>query len=175
MKDFLKKAFPFIATAIGTVGGPLGQTAAAALGKALGVDKTDPTPGELAAAFVNATPEQIAAAQAAEHDFQLKMQQAGYEHVEDMAKIDAGDRASARAREIAVRDRIPAILALSITFGFFGLLFLIVFYPLPDASQKVLDIMIGTLGTAWVGVVTYYFGSSAGSAAKTALLAEKGK
>jgi hypothetical protein len=47
------------------------------------------------------------------------------------------------------------------------------YHPVPDGSQQVLYAMVGVLGTAWVAVINYYFGSSAGSAAKTDALVQQ--
>ncbi len=83
----------------------------------------------------------------------------------------AKDRADARAREIVVKDKLPAVLAIAVTCGFFAVLFLAFTRGVNDQSRDLANIMIGTLGTAWVSVITYYFGSSAGSAQKSELLA----
>ncbi len=169
----LKKSFPFISAAA-SLGGPVGTIAASVLGKALGVDKI-PATGDgisnaMAAAF--ADPAQRAALIQAEQQFQAQMAELGYKDAEELAATDAADRASARQREMTIKDRIPAILALGITSGFFLLLFIMLKFPPPPASEKVMDIMLGALTTAWIAVVTYYFGSSAGSAQKTDLLAQ---
>lgn len=175
MKEFLKKLYPFLSTAAGTVGGPLGSVAANALGKALGIDKADPGLDELGAAYATATPEQRLAAAKEEHDFAEKMQAAGYDHAEKLETLAATDRDSARKREMTVRDKIPAALAIGVTVGFFGLLFFLLRHSPPADSKDVLNIMLGSLGTAWVSIIAYYFGSSAGSAAKNEMLANAGK
>lgn len=93
-----------------------------------------------------------------------------------LEKIAAEDRHSARQREMTVLDWTPRILAYMTTLGFFGILLVMLFASMPinDQTHDVLLVMLGCLGTAWTGVIAYYFGSSAGSAAKTALLNSKG-
>ena len=81
-------------------------------------------------------------------------------------KIAAGDRDSARQREIAVKDFTPSALALFLTSGFFGLLGWMMYESPPPASRDILNIMIGSLGTGFITMLSYYFGSSAGSANK---------
>ena len=83
-----------------------------------------------------------------------------------LAEINAEDRNSARNREIQRKDSTPAILGSSIMLGFFGILSLLLFYTVPEENKAIFNIMLGALGTMATGVVSYYFGSSAGSRAK---------
>lgn len=87
-----------------------------------------------------------------------------------LAEIEASDRNSARQREVQVKDTTPTILAYSVTGGFFGVLVMMAYTEIPLGAKEVLYVMIGSLGTAWTGVIAYYFGSSSGSAAKSATI-----
>lgn len=68
---------------------------------------------------------------------------------------------------------IPKFLVISTTFGFFGLLALLFFVPFPPESKEILNITLGSVGTAWLGIVNYNFGSSSGSAKKTDAMLKK--
>jgi hypothetical protein len=62
-------------------------------------------------------------------------------------------------------------LAAIITVGFFGILGMMLFGKV-DGSNPTILMMLGSLSTAWTGIIAYYFGSSAGSQAKTDLLSK---
>ena len=162
----LKTVAPWIGTAIS---GPLGGMAVEAASGALGL--SDKTTDALKTALSGATPEQMLALKNADQKFALDMQKLGFDHLEALEKAGNDDRGSARQREVAVRDRTPMILAYGVTIGFFGVLAVIMFCSIPNTSRDVLNIMLGSLGTAWTGVIAYYFGSSSGSDAKTQIIA----
>ncbi|MEI6473040.1 MAG: hypothetical protein WCO20_10405, partial [Holophagaceae bacterium] len=102
--------------------------------------------------------------------FALQMQKLGFENLQALEAIQAGDRSNARDREVKLQDWTPKSLAVAITLGFFALLVFLMRREPPAGSRDILNIMLGSLGSAWIGVVSYYFGSSAGSARKTELM-----
>jgi hypothetical protein len=93
-----------------------------------------------------------------------------FKTLEDLEKMSMDDVADARAREIAVKDWTPETLASAVTVGFFGLLVFMLKWQVPEANAAMLNIMLGVLGTGWVGIMNYYFGSSQGSKAKDAVI-----
>lgn len=158
--NLVRTVAPSIASA---VGGPLAGMATKAISEAL-LGKPDGTEDELAAAVARATPDQLLALKKAENEFMLQMRELDI----DLERISNEDRDSARNREIKTRDLTPKILAGFITTGYFGVLFYMLTHGLPTTGgSEAMLVMLGTLGTAWGGVVAYYFGSSAGSKEKT--------
>jgi len=157
--NLVRTVAPSIATA---VGGPLAGMATRAISEAL-LGKPDGTEAELAEAAKNATPEQLLALKQAEQNFTVRMKELEI----DIQRIDAADRDSARDREVKTGDWTPRVLAAAVTLGFFGVLGYMIAYGLPAQGGEALLVMLGTLGTAWGAIVSYYFGSSAGSKEKT--------
>ena len=86
----------------------------------------------------------------------------------DFAKLNVEDRKSARDMQTITRSFIPPALAVGVTVGFFGILFGLMYGQIQHAPQ--IDIMLGSLGTAWTGIISFYFGSSASSQNKDQLL-----
>lgn len=172
--DVVKKAFPFISAAA-SLGGPIGVMAAAVVGKAIGVDKVDPSTDGISNAIATALadPAQRAALLQAEQQFQTQMAELGYKDAEALAATSEADRASARNREIQVKDWTPRILGfvvVSLCFFGEGLYFR---YGAPaNASPELIGRILGTLDSALILVLSYYFGSSAGSDRKTELLSQ---
>jgi hypothetical protein len=158
--NLVRTVAPSIASA---VGGPLAGMATKAISEAL-LGKPDGTEEELAQAAIKATPEQLLALKKAENDFALQMRELDI----DLERIAGADRDSARNREIKTKDWTPKILAGGITVGYFGVLFYMLTHGLPTTGgSEAMLVMLGTLGTAFGGVMAYYFGSSAGSKEKT--------
>ena len=157
--NLVRTVAPSIATA---VGGPLAGMATRAISEAL-LGKPDGTEDELLNAAKSATPEQLLALKQAEQSFVVKMRELDL----DLERISNEDRNSARNREIKTGDYTPKLLAAAVTFGFFGVLFWMIANGLPANGGEAMLVMLGTLGTAWGAIVSYYFGSSAGSREKT--------
>lgn len=148
-------------------GGPLVGAAFTALSNAV-LGKPDGKPEEITAAVATMSPDQIAAVREKDQVFAEKMKELDL----DADKLVYADRDSARKREADTHDSItPRALATFVTLGFFGVLFYLLVYGKPTAGGDALLVMLGSLGTAWTAIIAYYFGSSAGSDRKTALLA----
>jgi hypothetical protein len=71
------------------------------------------------------------------------------------------------------RDIFRYSLAALIVVGFFALLYLIINISIPIDNKDVLNITIGALIGAFTGVVSYFFGSSSGSARKDEIINDK--
>ena len=163
--EWLKQIAPTIATAMG---GPLAGMAVSAISKAIGVDEKDV--GDL----INnnkLTADQIAQVKLAEIELQKQAQDLGL----NFEELAVSDRKSAREMQVATRSWVPPLLAGSVTMGFFAILGGMMFGRMSVADNTALTMMLGSLGTAWTGIIAYYFGSSAGSQAKTEMLGKGAK
>jgi len=156
--DWLKQIAPTIATALG---GPLAGLAVDAISKAVGIDPKDVTKtiseGKL-------TADQIAQIKTAELAMAARAQELGL----DFEKIAVDDRKSAREMQATTQSYIPGGMAIIVTCGFFGIL--IGLMTEHFKTSDALMLMLGSLGTAWTGIIAFYFGSSAGSQRKDDLL-----
>ena len=158
--EWLKTIAPTIATALG---GPLAGMAVSAVAKAIGC-----SPDEVQDVISSGklTSEQVASIQLAELELKKQAQSMNL----DFAKLLAEDKKSARDMQIATKSWIPALLAVFVTLGFFGILLGLMTEHFKTSDALML--MLGSLATAWTGVMAFYFGSSASSQAKTELLAK---
>jgi hypothetical protein len=160
--DWLKQIAPTIATAMG---GPLAGMAVSAISKAIGVDESKV--GDLISNN-KLTADQIAQVKLAEIELQKQAQDLGL----NFEELAVDDRKSAREMQVATRSWVPPLLAASVTVGFFSILGMMLMGKV-DSNNPAILMMLGSLGTAWTGIIAYYFGSSAGSQAKTELLGGK--
>lgn len=156
--SWLEQIAPGIATALL---GPLGGLAVTALSKALGVseDQVQKTIDE-----GKLTADQLGQIKQAELELQKQANELGL----DFEKLATDDRKSARDMQAATKSSIPAILAVFVTTGFFGILTALMMGYAQKSDE--LMIMLGSLGTAWTGIIGFYFGSSQSSHDKDKML-----
>ena len=159
--NWLEQIAPTIATCLG---GPLAGLAVTALSKLFGV-APDQVQSMISENKLSA--EQIAAVKLEEIKFKEQTQALGL----NFEQLAVEDRKSARDMQTTTQSLIPPVLSILVTFGFFGILAYLMVSP-ADTSNTPLMIMLGSLGTAWTGIIAFYFGSSAGSRAKDQMLFE---
>ena len=157
--EWLKQIAPTIATCLG---GPLAGLAVSAVSKALGIDASQ-VQETIDSGKLNA--DQIASIKQAEIELQKSAQELGL----NFEQLAVQDRSSAREMQTATQSYIPPTLSILVTFGFFGILSYLMVTP-TDTANTPLMIMLGSLGTAWTGIIAFYFGSSAGSQKKDQML-----
>jgi len=163
--DVVRTVAPTIASA---VGGPLAGMATRAISEAL-LGKADGTEAELIQAASQATPDQLLALKKAENEFTVKMRELEI----DLERIDAGDRDSARRREVDAKDWTPRAIAGFICLGYFAVVMWMLNWGLPSTGGEAMLVLLGGLSTAFAAIISYYFGSSAGSRAKDELIRRK--
>jgi hypothetical protein len=157
--SWLEQVAPTIATALG---GPLAGLAVTAIAKVIGVDEKD-VQNTIDSGKMSA--EQIAQLKLAEIEFQKQAQELGL----NFEKLATDDRKSSREMQIATKSWVPSVLSMLVTIGFFGILIWLMVHP-ADTANTPLMIMLGSLGTAWTGIIAFYFGSSAGNLRKDEML-----
>ena len=93
----------------------------------------------------------------------------------DSLKAELADVENARATTVALAQAGSSIawgapvVSLAVTLGFIAILATMTLHALPDSA--VVNVLVGTLATAFGSVVNYWLGSSAGSQVKTQHLA----
>ena len=165
MNDWIKNIAPLVGAALG---GPLGGVAATFLADKLGLESKTV---EAVTEVLNGgkmTPDQVSAIRLADFEFK-KFLEVNKIKIEEIA---AQDRDSARAMQIATHSKMPAVLTVMVTVGFFGVLSLLFFHPELKGNEIVM-VMVGQLSAVWAGCVAFYTGTTFGSANKNALLAAK--
>jgi hypothetical protein len=163
LKDIVRTVAPTIATALG---GPLAGTAVAALSNKL-LGKPDGKEPELLAAVASASPETLLKLKELDQEFAAKMGQLGI----DLEKIEADDRASARNRQVALKDWVPNVLALSVMAMLFAMMgVMLAGKVVPVESRDAFNILLGMLEGSVLAVMNYEFGSSRSSKAKDEIL-----
>lgn len=157
---------PTIATALG---GPVAGLAVKALSNAV-LGRDDGGEQEIAAALQGASPETLAAIKKADQDFAVRMKELDI----DVYRLDQLDRVSARDRERAVGGYANPILAAVILSGFFACGAAVIFGGAggDPVTASLVGAVIGYASAKADQVVSYYFGSSAGSKSKTDLMAK---
>jgi hypothetical protein len=165
--SWLKTIAPTVATALG---GPLAGLAVEAVGSAFGWEDATKekvqdmlTKGQLSG-------EQLTQLKQAEMSMLEKERELGFK----FAELDFKDRDSARQREIAVKDNTNKILAYTVVGAFVALVAgTLLGWARVDSALA--GTLVGYLSAKAEQVLAYYFGSTKGSAEKTAIIARGGK
>lgn len=163
ISDKAKGVIGAIAPTLGAaLGGPLGALAGNVISAALGGKDVEQ-------ALIEQKPETLLALRKAEQDFTLKLEELGVER----ERIGMADRAS--ARDLAKLDMRPQLWISGLfLIGYFGITILRMTGTLEVTAEDRGDMsaLWGVLTTGVPIILAFWFGSTAGSARKSQLLAE---
>lgn len=163
--DWLKTVAPTVATALG---GPLAGLAVEAIGSAFGWTDATKEKVESVLASGQLTGEQMLQLKQAEIALKQRQEELGFQFEELTFK----DRDSARQRESVVKDNTNKILAY-IVVGAFITMVASILMGWSKAESVMAGTLVGYLSAKAEQVLAYYFGSTKGSADKTAIIARQ--
>lgn len=165
--SWLKTIAPTVATALG---GPLAGLAVEAVGSAFGWEEATKEKVQDALTKGQLSGEQLTQLKQAEMAMLEKERELGFK----FAELDYKDRDSARQREIAVKDNTNKVLAYTVVGAFVALVAgTLLGWARVDSALA--GTLVGYLSAKAEQVLAYYFGSTKGSAEKTAIIARGGK
>lgn len=182
--SLVKAGAPIIGTAIGgPIGGMIGSGLGNVLANALGVEETPEAVGKA----IETTPPEVLTQKlaAAETEAQARwpalaeMVKAQEEGKTERLRIGTADNANARESNLGLIKSgspiawAPVLISSLVIIGYFAVLYILFAKPLGKVDDNLRDIMLfmlGALQTAFVQVIQYWLGSSAGSAQKDAAL-----
>ena len=163
--DTIKQVAPTVATALG---GPLAGAAVAALGGILGMSQ--PTQDNIAKVFADGqlTADNLAKIRELELQYQNEEKERGFKY----AELQFKDTDSARTMQVATKSTTPTALTwivVTLTLIAEGML---LFNAVPPAVDPIiLGRILGTMDSALMLVLGFWFGSSHGSQQKTDIMA----
>ncbi len=167
----VKKFAPMLGSAIGgPAGGAVGGAVSLLLG-AFGLGG-DSTPDDFAKLLTD--PASILKLKELEQTYHVELSKLAL--ASDQAYLT--DRQSARDRETEIvratghRDVNLYVLAWVIVIGFFVLIGVMMFSPIPEANSSATNILFGALISGFTGVIGYFFGSSQSSDMKTKMMSK---
>lgn len=168
LKKIVSVGAPILATALGT---PLAGAAVAELSQVLFGTKNATVQQIQSELLTN--PGDVIKIQEAENNFKIAMARANI----DLATLNYADIKDARNMAIqskGINSWMPAILAIFVTIGFFATIYILMLVDIDTDTKDALYMLVGILGTAWIQIISFFFGSSTGSKEKD-LMTPRGK
>ena len=166
MNDFLMSVAPTIASALL---GPLGGAAVAGLGKIFGIDNATTTDITKAIQSGKLTPDQLADIQKLELQFKNDEAERGFKYSE----LEFKDRDSARNLAVQTHSITPSLLTWLVVVLVLTAEGLMLFNVVPPGADPIiLGRILGTMDSALIMVLSFWFGSNSNSQRKTELLAQ---
>ncbi len=162
-----------IAPVLGNAIAPgIGGAAGSLLASALGVENT---PEAVSARLAALSPEDEGRIRQAEMQHREKLLEIGNVH-DQLYLADTQDARRTeveRAKATGQKDINLYVLAWTVVVSFFITCAVLIFVKMPEGQANIVYMLLGTLGTGFITVLGYFFGSSKSSSDKTVLLAGK--
>jgi len=165
--DWLKSIAPTVATALL---GPLGGVAVSALGELLGVSEATKDKITSAIQSGNLTPDQITKLKELELEYQNNEKERGFKYSELAFK----DRDSARTANVSGgTQKMLFWLSLVLLVCTLGTEITVIFYGYPEKTPEiVVGRVLGLMDAVAMMVMSYWYGTTSGSADKNKMLLE---